>query len=214
MTELEKEIGNLRSGLKSVESVSHTDYLFHTIIMTWSSLPSYFFMCFVEFYFKGAGIPEETTAGARWQVCVRGEPVHYCGQLQLLRRGGHPDRSQRTGEFGESSCRIPAETCQRRRDSIAVIQRQRGWVLVSCFYTSCCSRQPPWGKWTAGGWSPLASCCCSIDPTLLKQHKPWLRIWCFFKSFWVIIREEKKSRIRSSPVFHFGQKTPVMWHVI
>lgn len=96
MTELEKDINNLRSGLKSVESVSHA----HLRDKSWNVPASLRHLC-IALHVRlcsGARLPEEASAGAGRQVCVGGEPVHHRGQFQLLRRGGLPQRGQGAGK--------------------------------------------------------------------------------------------------------------------
>lgn len=121
MTELEKDIGNLRSGLKSVESVSQTfisllQQLHHfKYTFKFYTLSIYVFFCFNYCYcftITGAGLPEESPAGSRWQVCVSGEPVHHRGQLQLLRRGRFSRRSQGTGESIRKGWFLEKTTCE------------------------------------------------------------------------------------------------------
>ena len=64
------------------------------------------------FYFlAGAGVPEEAAAGARRQVCVRGESVHHRGQLQLLRRGGLSRRGQGAGRFAVARFPLCTAVC-------------------------------------------------------------------------------------------------------
>lgn len=76
MTELEKDIGNLRSGLKSVESVSHKDLCDNNVIY-WSGCCTMFSAALLQLFIFpsqfpspgsfspiGAGIPEEAAAGA------------------------------------------------------------------------------------------------------------------------------------------------------
>lgn len=109
MIELEKDMGNLRSGLKSVESVSHKDLrensryvtitLFYSVYCRNTVALSFFSPLDVLLLDHiGAGVPEEATAGARRQICVGGESVHHRGQLQLLRCGGLAHRDQRAGK--------------------------------------------------------------------------------------------------------------------
>lgn len=108
MTELEKDIGNMRSGLKSVESVSAKIYE-HRCFMYRSRRCKAFGaglrsnvahispLRSLSISLSGVGISEEAAAGARRQVCVGGESVHHRGQLQLLWCGGLARRGQRTG---------------------------------------------------------------------------------------------------------------------
>lgn len=56
----------------------------------------------------GARAPEEAAAGSGRQVCVGGESVHHCGQLQLLGRGGLAGRSQGPGERRRQSAAAAA----------------------------------------------------------------------------------------------------------
>lgn len=96
MTELEKDIGNLRSGLKSVESVSHKQSRANVLLydsFVCDILPRYSSLILL-----GAWLPEAAATRAGRQVCVRGEPVYHSGQLQLLGCGGLTDGGQRTGE--------------------------------------------------------------------------------------------------------------------
>lgn len=93
--------------------------------------------CSFWFPLAGTGIPEERAAGARWQVCVGGEPVHHRGQLQLHWCRGLSHRGQRTGEsFGLCGfSRKPEGVHVRlsRPDSVAVACRHRHWKLASHF---------------------------------------------------------------------------------
>lgn len=97
MTELEKDINNLRSGLKSVESVSHADLRDKSRSVMYL-VSCIFALTLAGCLYAGARLPEKAAAGAGRQVCVGGEPVHHCGQFQLLWRGGLPHRGQGAGK--------------------------------------------------------------------------------------------------------------------
>lgn len=102
MTELEKDICNLRSGLKSVESVSHKDAwcLFFVCFARVESTVLFIFPSFSSVsLFTGVRLPETASTGTRRQVCVCGESVHRCGEFQLLRCGRLSHGGKRTGKF-------------------------------------------------------------------------------------------------------------------
>lgn len=83
-----------------------------------------------SFSLLGAGIPEESTAGAGRQVCVGGESVHHRGQLQLLRRGGLSHGGQGTGK----SLRLYVSLS--RPDSSTITCRHERWQLASHFLST------------------------------------------------------------------------------
>lgn len=161
MTELEKDIGNLRSGLKSVESVSHKDLWDNSCCVMPVRLYNVqvylpFFLWFPSpgsfcFYPTGARTPEEAAAGAGRQVRVGGESVHHCGQLQLLRRGGLAHRGQGTGK-SRRRCVSAADACVESLHPIS------SWC--SCSYMPFWPLQSPLLESSQQEWSGLASCRC------------------------------------------------------
>lgn len=77
MTELEKDIGSLKSGLKCVEAVSESSCVYRY------SQGLFKETCFCV----GAALPAgPVPSGSRGQVCLRGQTVPDGGLLQLLGR--------------------------------------------------------------------------------------------------------------------------------
>lgn len=127
--------------------------------------------CSFWFPLAGTGIPEERAAGARWQVCVGGEPVHHRGQLQLHWCRGLSHRGQRTGEsFGLCGfSRKPEGVHVRlsRPDSVAVACRHRRWKLASHFLSMQLFLQARDLSRKATSRRSVSASCCSATDTLL-----------------------------------------------